>query len=94
MPLPTALYAVNVTVVVLATAVLVVLGHLRGLTADKGVSPFTEIARQLAVAAVFLLSIPIAYGVHADAAKLSWISLVVIGPVVDRLVGRRRHCGP
>ncbi len=94
LPLPTALYAVNVTVVVLATAVLVVLAHLRGLTVNRGMPLFPEIARQLAVAAVFLLSIPIAYSVSADVAKLSWISLVVIGPIVDRLVERRRRGRP
>ncbi len=38
---------------------------------------------------IFPGSIPIAYSVVADTAKLSWISPVAIGPIVDRFVGRR-----
>ena len=93
LPLPTALYAVNVAVVVLATVLLVVLGRTRHLAEEEPAPVILQVAHQLAVAAVFLLSIPIAYLVSADVAKLSWLSLVVIGPVIDRLCRRRCNLG-
>mgnify|MGYP005820898487 CR=1 FL=1 len=79
LPLPTALYAVNVTLVVLTTVLLMALGQRRRLRngpVDRG-----AVARHLATAAVFLASIPIAYRAGADAAKLSWLSLILVGRV-------------
>ena len=60
------------------------IGRRRGLVDDGRGS--AAIPQYMAVAAVFLVSIPIAYWVSADAAKLSWLSLIVINPIVDRLV--------
>jgi hypothetical protein len=38
---------------------------------------------------VFLASIPVAYLVGADAARLVWLSLVVIGPISGRWADAR-----
>jgi len=38
---------------------------------------------------VFLASIPVAYLVSSPAARLSWLTLVVVNPVVGILVRRR-----
>jgi hypothetical protein len=39
-------------------------------------------------ATVFLCSIPIAYYGSPEAARWSWLSLIVLGTVVPRAVGR------
>ncbi|MGV0835250.1 hypothetical protein [Mycolicibacterium thermoresistibile] len=83
LPLPTALYAVNVAAVVLATGLLEALGRRRGLLDAPQPSSTVQ---YVAAAAVFVASIPVAYWVSADAAKLFWLSLIVINPVADRLM--------
>lgn len=88
LPLPTALYAVNVAAIVLATVALILVGRRRGLT-DATPQGQHLIRHSLAVAAVFLISIPIAYRLGPDAAKWSWLSLVLVNPLVS-LAGRRR----
>lgn len=40
------------------------------------------------VAAVFLISVPIAYRFGPDTAKWSWLSLVVLNPLLDFAVKR------
>lgn len=91
LPLPTALYAVNVALVVLATVALSVLGQVRGLRAEPLSWP--TLAHQLATAVVFLVSVPIAYRLGADAAKYSWLALLVVSPaaqaVTERVVAHR-----
>ena len=87
-PLPTALYAANVAAIVLATVALIVVGRRRGLTDATPRIPGL-IAHSLAVAAVFLISIPIAYRFGPDTAKWSWLSLVVLSPLVDVAMRRR-----
>ncbi|MGH2957083.1 MAG: hypothetical protein ACRDL6_08830 [Solirubrobacterales bacterium] len=42
-------------------------------------------------AGVFLASVPIAYLASADATQLSWLSLVVLSPLVGRRSGRDRR---
>lgn len=87
LPLPTAVYAVNVAAIVLATVAIVLVGRARGLV-DATLAVPGLIAHSLAVGAVFLLSIPIAYRLGPDTAKWSWLSLVVIGPLVSLAVRR------
>lgn len=87
-PLPTALYAANVAAIVLATVALIVVARRRGLTDATPRIPGL-IAHSLAVAAVFLISIPIAYRFGPDTAKWSWLSLVVVSPLVDVAMRRR-----
>lgn len=89
LPLPTALYAANLAAITLVTVVLVLVGRRRGL-ADASLHRDGIIAHSLMVAAVFGVSIPIAYRFGPDAAKWSWLSLLVISPAVD-LIFRRRH---
>jgi hypothetical protein len=48
-----------------------------------------ELVPQLVPPAVFLASIPVAYLISSSAARLSWLSLVVLGPLVGILVSRR-----
>lgn len=86
--LPTALYAGNVALVVAASAVLLTLAWRRGLIRDADTDRRAGLAGYATTMAVFLVSIPIAYGPGPDAAQLSWLSLVVLGPVADRLVRR------
>jgi hypothetical protein len=44
---------------------------------------------QLVPPAIFLASIPVAYLASSAAARLSWLALVVLNPVVGVLVQRR-----
>jgi uncharacterized membrane protein len=88
LPLPTALYAVNITAIVLATVALILVGRARGV-ADQDAAGPGLIAHSLVVAAVFLISIPIAYRFGPDAGKWSWLSLIGLNPLVGVLSRRR-----
>ncbi len=48
-----------------------------------------ELVPQLVPPEVFLASIPVAYLASSAAARLSWLALVVLNPVVGVLVQRR-----
>ena len=87
-PLPTAVYAANIAAIVLVTVALIFVGRSRGLV-DRNLPVAGLIAHSLAVAAVFLISIPIAYTFGPNAAKWSWLSLLVISPAVGLAVRRR-----
>ena len=91
LPLPTAVYAVNIAAIVLATVALVLVARKRGLT-DRPPPVPGLIAHSLAVAAIFLASIPIAYRFGPDSAKWSWLSLILVSPAVGFFAGRR-HAG-
>ncbi|HPX37241.1 MAG TPA: TMEM175 family protein [Mycobacterium sp.] len=86
-PLPTALYAGNVAAITLVTVALILVGRARGLADRKPPVPGL-IAHSLVVAAVFLISVPIAYRFGPDTAKWSWLSLVVLNPLLDFAVKR------
>lgn len=87
LPLPTALYAANVAAAVLVGAALIAVARARGLTTDD--RPLAgQIAGALTVAAVFVVSIPVAYRFGPDNAKWCWLSLLVLSPVVGRLSAR------
>ena len=87
-PLPTAVFAVNVASIALATVALMLVGRARGLT-EKPLPRTDLIVHSLAVVAVFLISIPIAYRFGPNAAQWSWLSLALIGPAVSFLSRRR-----
>ena len=87
-PLPTAVFAVNVAAIALATVALILVGRARGLT-EKPLPRTDLIVHSLAVVAVFLISIPIAYRFGPNAAQWSWLSLALIGPAVSFLSRRR-----
>ena len=87
-PLPTAVFAVNVAAIALATVALILVGRARGLT-DKPLPQPGLIAHSLTVAAIFVVSIPIAYRFGPNAAQWSWLSLLLVSPAVAFLVRRR-----
>jgi uncharacterized membrane protein len=91
--LPTVLMAVNVAVVSsLSTLVWVTASRRRLLdhTPSKGEWRQAVIGG-LTPAAVFLVSVPLAYLVSAGFAKLAWLSLLVINPAVGTLLARARR---
>jgi uncharacterized membrane protein len=87
-PLPTVVFAVNVAAIALVTVALILVGRARGLTDSPPPEPGL-IAHSLAVAVVFLVSIPIAYRFGPNPAQWSWLSLLVISPLVGLAVRRR-----
>lgn len=76
LPLPTAVYAANVAVAVLLSVGLVAAARARGLSRDER-PLLQQIAGGLIVAAVFLISIPVAYRFGPTIAKYCWLSLLV-----------------
>ena len=90
-PLATAVFAGNVAVISSTEAVMSLLAWRTGLPSappsPRGMR--LELVPQLVPPAVFLASIPVAYLVSSSAARLSWLALVVLNPVVGVLVARR-----
>ncbi|MBM7366575.1 TMEM175 family protein [Gordonia hydrophobica] len=91
LPLPTAVYAVNVALAALAHSAVFVVAATRGLLRQP-----LDAARLRAAMldyaltpAIFLLSIPLAFWVDPAVAQLSWLSLAVLLP----LSGRRAERG-
>ena len=87
LPLPTAVYATNVAIVVLLSVALVIVARMRGLTDDRDTLA-SQIAGGLTVAVVFAASIPIAYRFGPDTAKWSWLSLLVLSPAASWIARR------
>ena len=90
-PLATAVFAGNVAVISSTEAVMALLAWRTGLPSAPP-SPRRmrlELVPQLVPPAVFLASIPVAYLVSSSAARLSWLALAVLNPVVGILVRRR-----
>ena len=93
--LPTVLMAVNVAVVSSLYTLVWVTASRRALldhTPDAGEWREALIGG-LAPAVVFLLSVPLAWFVSPGLARLSWLSLMVVNPVVGRLTARARRPG-
>jgi uncharacterized membrane protein len=93
LPLPTVLMAVNIAAVsALYTLVWVVAsrGGLLDHTASSG-EWRERVVDGLAPVAVFVASVPIAYLVSPDAARFSWLALVVVNPAVGALMARSRR---
>lgn len=93
--LPTVLMAVNIAVVSsLYTVVWVTAARRRLLDHTPGAAESREmVINSLAPAVVFLLSVPLAWFVSPGLARLSWLSLVVVNPVVGTLTARARRRG-
>jgi uncharacterized membrane protein len=92
--LPTALMAVNVAAASILHGAVYLLARHRGLISPQ---PSGDEAREyllacLAPAAVFLLSIPIAYLATPEWARISWLALIPIGHLIGRR-GRRVEAG-
>ena len=90
-PLATAVFAGNVAVVSSTEAVMYLVAARTGLPSAPPSPRRTrlELVPQLVPPAFFLASIPVAYLVSSSAARLSWVALVVLNPVVGVLVRRR-----
>lgn len=93
LPLPTALMAVNVAAVSILFTLVWIVAAGRGLIepAPNAGERRETVMNGLAPAVVFLVSIPIAYLVAPDIARLFWIVLLVLGPLVPRLTARMRR---
>ena len=90
LPLPTALYAVNVALAILAGQLVFEVGAARSLLVDPA-SPGVRWAWRadaLAQVAVFAASIPVAYLAGADWGRATWLALVVISPLTGRWAAR------
>jgi uncharacterized membrane protein len=95
--LPTVLMAVNVAAASILHGAVFMLARRRGLMSPQ---PSTAEASQymlagLATAAVFLLSIPLAYVLSPEGARIFWLALIPVGYVLGRrskgLEGGRRQ---
>ena len=94
LPLPTVLMAINVAALsVLHTAVWMMAdrGRLLDHTPSDG-ERFDAMSGGLVPAAVFLASVPIAYLAAPGIARLFWLSVFVINPVMSAVA--RRHRSP
>ena len=92
LPLPTVLMAVSIAAVSALHTLVWVVGSRSGLLdhAPTEVEWRTTVAGGIAPAVVFLASVPIAYVISPGAARLSWLLLVVVNPVVGAWMTRRR----
>ena len=93
--LPTVLYAVNIALASLAQLAMFEVARARGVEA----APLTHrenvahVIDALATPVTFLASIPVALVWGGYAGKLSWLSLFLIGPLVERLAWGRANTG-
>lgn len=92
MALPTVLYALNIAIAILCQAVMFQIARFRGLESEP-MSKRTNrasLAESLVPVTVFVLSIPVALIWGGNIGKLSWLSLIIIGPVAGRLLARAK----
>ena len=95
LPLPPALYALNIAYVYIVQVSMVFIADRRGMRAHR-MSPYGlrgTVIKMSVLPIVFLASIPVAFLVSPEAAQLSWllvpVAMVVLEPLVDRWVRRR-----
>lgn len=90
LPLPTALYALNVALVILSEQLIFEVGRARGLLVDQPSARVSWAWRvdSLAQVAVFAVSIPVAYVVGAGWGRTVWVALLVVAPLTGRWVAR------
>jgi uncharacterized membrane protein len=95
LPLPTAVYALDIALACLLSTAAYLLARRRGLarSEDDPAEPLHVVLAGLTSGAVFLISIAIAYLASPDAARWSWLALVplafVDGALARRLASRR-----
>ena len=91
LPLPVAVYALDIALTYLALNAVELIADRRGLRPTRMTKP--ELRSYLAISAVlpviFLASIPIAYLVSAKVAPWSWVLIGVLIPVVRRITRPR-----
>jgi len=90
-PLAIALYAVNISCAVLSQSAMYYVARHDGMIAHPlpRRADTVRFIDTLTTPAVFLASIPVAYAFGANAGRLTWALLFVIGPVSGRLATRR-----
>lgn len=90
LPLPTAMYAVNVAAAILSQNIMFEIARARGLVIEDVSRSAIWVSRLdvYAKIAIFLLSIPIAYLLGSTWAMCSWATLLVIGPLMGRWEAR------
>lgn len=90
LPLPVALYSLNIALAILAQAVMFEVGRREGLVAAGAPASVLWAARVdvLAKIAVFLLAIPVAMWCGADWGRLCWAALIVVAPLTGRWSAR------
>lgn len=90
LPLPNAVYAVNIALAVIVQAILLQVLARRGLLSQP--LSATQLRARLLDAfvapTIFIISIPVAYLTDGNTAKFCWLSLLVLGPLSARLVNR------
>ncbi len=84
--LPTALYALNVALAAMCQSAMYLIAELQGLTGPVPTRKYlvAQTLQASAVPIVFLVSIPVALAWGPNPARLMWLSLLVIGPLVGR----------
>ena len=91
LPLPVAVYALDITLTYIVLYAVELLADRRGLR-PRRMTP-AELRSSLAISAVlpviFLASIPIAYLVDPEVAQWSWVLIAVLIPVVRRITRPR-----
>jgi uncharacterized membrane protein len=87
LPLPIAIVSINVAAVSIVFSAVYLLARRHGLLRTPPDSrTFTlNLLAMLVPGLVFLISVPIAYAVSPDAAKLSWLSLIPINAILGRM---------
>lgn len=92
MALPTVLYALNIATAILCQAVMFQIARFRGLESEpmSKRANRSHLAEALVPAGVFVLSIPVALIWGGSIGKLSWLSLIIIGPVSGRLLAKAK----
>ena len=86
---PTAIYAGVIVLASLAQRAIYVVAKSRGVLApdpEPRTTAWAEFAGSLITPVVFLASIPVAFQIHSDAARITWLSLVVFAPLAHLLI--------
>jgi uncharacterized membrane protein len=93
LPLPTVLMAVGIAAVAALDTFVWVVARRGGLLDHTPTAGEwrQRVVTGIAPAAVFLLSVPIAYLVSPGTARLSWLSLLIVNPVVGTWMARARR---
>ncbi|MFL5848717.1 MAG: hypothetical protein ACJ76R_07250 [Solirubrobacteraceae bacterium] len=91
-PLPTVLMAVSIAAVSALHTLIWAVASRSGLLdpSPTDIEWRSTVAAGIAPAVVFLGSIPIAYLISPGVARISWLLLVVVNPVVGTWITRRR----
>lgn len=90
LPLPTALYAVNISAAILIQMRMYAGAVRRGLVRVKVSDRLAraETVDALSKPAVFLASIPVAFAFGGIAGKMTWLLLLIVGPATGIIAGR------